>query len=174
MTDMDAFCSQCQERPEEGPCPVHDGLADTITTVLAEHAYVPSGLRGVSRCACGEPFHGMPHDHRRHVASMLAVLLAVRGVNHAVHVTATPVAEDAVWCDRCEEWVMSSAPERVAGERSRRHREAPDTMWLRLRVAEESAAYRLALVKSVIAFVDANNGDLPLTLLEEMRAEAQR
>lgn len=30
---------------------------------------------------------------------------------HVVHVTAEPVAEDVVWCDDCEEWVASGAPE---------------------------------------------------------------
>lgn len=55
-----------------------------------------------------------------------------------------------------------------------RHMEAPDTMWLRLRIAEETAAYRLALLRSVIAFVDTNHADLPLTLLEEMRKEVSR
>lgn len=34
---------------------------------------------------------------------------------HVVHVTTEPVAEDAVWCDECEEWVTSGAPERAAG-----------------------------------------------------------
>lgn len=34
---------------------------------------------------------------------------------HVVHVTAEPVAEDAVWCEECEEWVTSGVPERAAG-----------------------------------------------------------
>jgi hypothetical protein len=30
---------------------------------------------------------------------------------HIVHVTAEPIAEDVVWCEECEEWVASGAPE---------------------------------------------------------------
>lgn len=33
---------------------------------------------------------------------------------HVVHVTAEPVAEDVVWCDDCEEWVASEAPNPAA------------------------------------------------------------
>ena len=44
---------------------------DIAAKVLGEHAYVPSLARGVSRCACGEQFHGMPHRHRAHVAAAL-------------------------------------------------------------------------------------------------------
>lgn len=35
---------------------------------------------------------------------------------HIIHVTAEPVAEDAVWCDECEEWVSSGAPEGPSGD----------------------------------------------------------
>lgn len=52
--------------------------AETLAEVLAEHAYVPSGLRGVSRCACGVQFHGMPHDHRTHVAAAILARFDVR------------------------------------------------------------------------------------------------
>lgn len=31
-------------------------------------------------------------------------------VTHVIHVTARPIAEDAVWCDDCEEWVTSGDP----------------------------------------------------------------
>lgn len=30
---------------------------------------------------------------------------------HVVHVTVAPVAEDAVWCEACEEWVTTGDPE---------------------------------------------------------------
>ena len=46
-------------------------LAALVEEVLAEHTYKPTGLRGVSSCGCGEQMHGMPHDHRDHVAAVL-------------------------------------------------------------------------------------------------------
>lgn len=33
---------------------------------------------------------------------------------HVIHVTVAPVAEDAVWCDECEEWVMTSGEPEAA------------------------------------------------------------
>lgn len=51
---------------------------EQVARVLAEHAYVPSGLRGVSRCACRMPFHGMPHAHRDHVAAEVVKALGLR------------------------------------------------------------------------------------------------
>lgn len=53
-------------------------LEERVARVLAEHAYVPSGLRGVSRCACRMPFYGMPHAHRAHVAAEVAKALGLR------------------------------------------------------------------------------------------------
>lgn len=52
-----------------------------------------------------------------------------------------------------------------------RHLELPDTLWQRLRVAEEQAAHRLELLRAVVAYDTANQSDLPLALLASLRAE---
>ena len=129
MTGMDDFCSQCQERPEEGPCRLHGSS-------LTEHEQ--EALR----------------------------------LTDEEQVSAHEAMQEGEW--QWFGWLYLRKFERVLDGRRCRHAELPDTAWRRLRLAEESAAYRLALVKSVVAFVDANLSDLPLTLLEEMRAEAQR
>jgi hypothetical protein len=57
------------------------GQADDIkvmAALLIDHAYVPTAARGVSRCACGEQMHGMPHEHRAHFAALLAAHTAQR------------------------------------------------------------------------------------------------
>lgn len=50
-----------------------------------------------------------PLDLARVLAEALADRLAQAQAptEHVLHVTARPVAEDAVWCEPCEEWVMS-------------------------------------------------------------------
>jgi hypothetical protein len=52
-----------------------------------------------------------------------------------------------------------------------RHLELPDTLWQRLRVAEEQAARRLELLRAVVSYDTANQSDLPLSLLTSLRAE---
>jgi hypothetical protein len=64
-----------------------------------------------------------------------------------------------------------AAPEAEAGCR---HAELPDALWTRLRAAEAAAARRLELLRAVVSFVDVNNGDLPLGLLDQLRTETQR
>lgn len=58
------------------PATAEESRPAPLATFLAEHAYKPSGLRGVSSCACGEKFGGMPHLHRAHVAELLAAIVA--------------------------------------------------------------------------------------------------
>jgi hypothetical protein len=52
-----------------------------------------------------------------------------------------------------------------------RHLELPDTLWARLRVAEEQAARRLELLRAVVSYDTANQSDLPLALLSLLRTE---
>ena len=52
-----------------------------------------------------------------------------------------------------------------------RHAELPDTMWPRLRRAEEAAERRLELLRAVVSYDTANQSDLPLPLLTSLRAE---
>jgi hypothetical protein len=66
---------------EEGIQRIVDDLAlsdeaSELAMLLRDHAYVPSGLRGVSKCACGLACHGMPHEWRNHVATVLDAHLA--------------------------------------------------------------------------------------------------
>lgn len=56
----------------------------------------------------------VPEAHRLAVDAMLmtnGTFADPENRQHVVHVTAAPVAEDAVWCETCEEWVTAGAPE---------------------------------------------------------------
>lgn len=52
-----------------------------------------------------------------------------------------------------------------------RHMESADTMWPRLREAEESASRRLVLLAVIARYDAVNQSDLPLALLDAIRAE---
>lgn len=77
---------------------------------------VSSGVHG-AECECWQSELGV--DLRallaEHPPADLPVATGDAGtqVAHVVHVTAMPVAEDAVWCDTCREWVIPGAPERA-------------------------------------------------------------
>lgn len=52
-----------------------------------------------------------------------------------------------------------------------RHAELPDTLWPRLRHAEDAGERRLALLRQVVGYDNANQSDLPLGLLDAIRTE---
>ena len=66
---------------------------------------------------------------------------------------------------------MNHSPNAESGSGACRHTELPDTLWTRLRVAEEQAARRLELLRAVVSYDTANQSDLPLPLLDSLRAE---
>jgi hypothetical protein len=66
---------------------------------------------------------------------------------------------------------MSESPTTENDAGTCRHLELPDTLWKRLRDAEEQAAHRLELLRSVVSYDTANQSDLPLPLLTALRAE---
>jgi hypothetical protein len=87
-----------------------------------------SGLSEQERSAiffevCPDLMHTLAEGHGACVVAAEIVvakaeaILAVRTEQarpeHVVHVTVEPVAEDVVWCDDCEEWVTSGAPDRA-------------------------------------------------------------
>jgi hypothetical protein len=82
----------------------------------------------------------------------------------AIHTAAHPDPAD----DRVD---LDAVRREAAAEAGCRHAELPDTMWPRLRAAEEAAERRLTLLRTVIAYDDANQSDLPLPLLDGIRAE---
>ena len=73
-------------------------------------------IRGVILDAIAMRVGQVPDLHPRLLEGIevAARVLAARSVrddpSHTVHVTAKPIAEDVVWCDDCEEWVMSGDP----------------------------------------------------------------
>lgn len=94
--------------------------ASYIAILLNDHAYVPSGLRGVSRCACGLACHGMPHEWRNHVAEVLATQVAERE-------------------RRAAEQALTEAADAIAGSNIPEHFNSYDAQaaeqWLRARAA---------------------------------------
>lgn len=67
----------------------------------------------------------------------------------------------------------AAALREAADEIPCRHLELPDTLWKRLRAAEEQAARRLELLGAVVSYDAANQSDLPLALLTSLRAEVR-
>ncbi|GEB16686.1 hypothetical protein GUY44_07505 [Pimelobacter simplex] len=69
--------------------------------------------------ALADELHDDNMEHRlralldEHPADLPVATDSTTADAHVIHVTATPVAEDVVWCDECEEWVASGAPERA-------------------------------------------------------------
>lgn len=76
---------------------------------LFQHFHGPGG-RPYSRYEWPPPEQHLPW-WREAARAVLAARTQPAPDAHVVHVTAEPVAEDVVWCDECEEWVTSVAPE---------------------------------------------------------------
>jgi uncharacterized protein (DUF2336 family) len=81
---------------------------EQVAEVLAAHTYIPSLARGVSRCACGVQFHGMPHDHRAHVTDVLMPLFDVAR-NEALEEAAAALYESD-WFARRVRALKTDAP----------------------------------------------------------------
>ena len=61
--------------------------------------------------ALGDPTADTWHKAAEQLLALLTSSAPATASEHIVHVTVEPIAEDAVWCDECEEWVSSVAPE---------------------------------------------------------------